>query len=94
MIWILVIFIILLLGGIAVVAAGYGRSMDAAAMDRVPLDLPKGKLTRADLKSVRFNTAIRGYRMDEVDELLARLAAQIGEGTKRDSDPERKNNVN
>lgn len=82
MIWILVVFIILLLGGVVVVAAGHANSMAAPKADRAPLDLPSGKLSGADLRAVGFNTAIRGYRMDEVDELLARLATQLADNDK------------
>lgn len=32
-----------------------------------------------DLDRVRFTTAVRGYRMDEVDALLARLRTELAE---------------
>jgi DivIVA domain-containing protein len=38
-------------------------------------------LTAHDLRSVRFSTALRGYRMSEVDALLDRLAAELAERT-------------
>jgi DivIVA domain-containing protein len=44
---------------------------------RVPAD---GPLTAHDLRTVRFGTALRGYRMSEVDALLARLAAELETG--------------
>lgn len=34
-------------------------------------------LSAADLRQVRFPVVFRGYRMDEVDALLAKLAAQM-----------------
>ena len=37
----------------------------------------EGPLTGEDLRRVRFTTAFRGYRMSEVDALLARLAAEL-----------------
>jgi len=40
----------------------------------VPAD---GPLTAGDLRRVRFSTAVRGYRMSEVDALLDRLAAEL-----------------
>ena len=43
---------------------------------RVPADRP---LTADDLRRVRFSLAFRGYRMSEVDALLARLAREQDE---------------
>jgi DivIVA domain-containing protein len=42
----------------------------------VPID---GPMTGPALRSVRFSVGFRGYRMDEVDALLARLAEQLDE---------------
>lgn len=39
--------------------------------------LPNDRLTPADLESVRLDTAFRGYRMDQVDEVIGRLGAEI-----------------
>jgi DivIVA domain-containing protein len=39
--------------------------------------LPEDRLTPADLDSVRLDTAFRGYRMDQVDEVIGRLGAEI-----------------
>lgn len=39
--------------------------------------LPQDRLTPADLESVRLDTAFRGYRMDQVDELIGRLSEEI-----------------
>jgi DivIVA domain-containing protein len=33
----------------------------------------------ADISAVRFDTALRGYRMDQVDAVLERLQARIAE---------------
>ncbi len=40
----------------------------------MPVD---GPLTPQDLRRVRFSTALRGYRMSEVDALLDRLASEL-----------------
>jgi DivIVA domain-containing protein len=78
MMWFFAVLIVLALGGVAVVAAGTGAPLARAYDDRpdavVPADRP---LTGADLKAVRFSTAVRGYRASEVDALLDRLAAQL-----------------
>ena len=41
--------------------------------------LPEGPITAAGLREVRFNVAFRGYRAEEVDRLIERLAEQLGE---------------
>ncbi|KAA1425773.1 DivIVA domain-containing protein [Nocardioides antri] len=75
--WVFAVLIVLAMGGIALLAAGRGEPMKPAYDDRpdarVPLDRP---ITADDLRRVRFSLAFRGYRMSEVDALLARLAAE------------------
>lgn len=39
--------------------------------------LPAGPLFRHDLDQIRIDMAFRGYRMDQVDVVLARLADEI-----------------
>src|SRR5688500_1621177 len=77
MMWVFAVLIVLAMGGIALLAAGRGEPMKPAYDDRpdarVPLDRP---ITSDDLRRVRFSLALRGYRMSEVDALLARLAAE------------------
>ena len=77
MLWLAGILVVLTLGGVAAVAAGFGGTMAPTDDDRAPLNLPKGRIRAADLRDVRFNVAVRGYRMDEVDALLARLADEM-----------------
>lgn len=78
MMWFFAVLIVLVLGAIVVVAAGKGGDLAPAYDDRhdvtLPLDRP---VTAEDLREIRFNTAVRGYRMDEVDGLIARLVAQL-----------------
>ena len=78
MTWFFAFLIVVVMGVVAVVASGRGGSMaetyDDRPDSRVQAD---GPLTAADLRSVRFSTAFRGYRMSEVDTLLARLSAQL-----------------
>ncbi len=80
MTWFFAILTVLVLGGVAVVAAGRGGSMAETYDDRpdsvVPADVALGP---EDLRRVRFSTALRGYRMSEVDALLDRLAAELAE---------------
>jgi DivIVA domain-containing protein len=76
--WFFAVLIVLLLGAIAVVAAGSGGSMSEEYDDRPDVRVQAdGPLTAQDLREVRFTTAIRGYRASEVDGLLARLIEQL-----------------
>ncbi|GGF53033.1 hypothetical protein GCM10011519_28710 [Marmoricola endophyticus] len=75
------VLVVVVIGGIVVVAVGGGG--DAVAMrevgvDRSDLRLPEGRpLTAADLRGVRFGTALRGYRASDVDAVLERLAREL-----------------
>jgi len=77
MVWFLGVVVLLLIGGIVVVAAGAGEGLSPAETDEPRPVLPDGLLTAADLRAVRFSTAVRGYRAAEVDALLERLAGQL-----------------
>lgn len=53
--------------------------------DRPDVAVPASRpLTADDLAAVQFNTGVRGYRMDEVDALLARLQAEMLERDSRE----------
>jgi DivIVA domain-containing protein len=86
MMWLFAVLVVLAIGAIAVVAAGIGAPLARTYDDRrdvvVPTDRP---LTAADLRGLRFTTAVRGYRASEVDALLDRLAAQLGGSTTPES---------
>ena len=78
MTWFFAILIVAVLGVVAVVAAGRGGSMAEVYDDRPDARVQAdGPLTASDLRTVRFSTALRGYRMSEVDALLARLSAEL-----------------
>ncbi len=75
--WVFAILLVLVLGGIAVVASGRGAPMEDAWDDRPDAEVPaEGPLGAEDLRRVRFSLAFRGYRMSEVDALLDRLARE------------------
>lgn len=78
MMWFFGVLVVLLIGAVAVVAAGGGDPLSPTYDDRrdvlVPAQRPLGP---EDLTAVRFTTAIRGYRTSEVDALLDRLTAQL-----------------
>lgn len=78
MTWFFAILIVLLMGVVAVLAVGGGGSMAEVYDDRPDARVQaEGPLTGEDLRRVRFTTAFRGYRMSEVDTLLARLATEL-----------------
>jgi len=80
MMWFFAILIVIAMGGVAAVAAGYGRPMPEVYDDRPDALVPAGRALRGDdLRRVRFSTAVAGYRMSEVDALLERLAAELEE---------------
>lgn len=77
MMWFFAVLVVLLLGAVAVVAAGRGAPMAPAYDDRPDSLVPeRGALSADDLRRVRFSLAFRGYRMSEVDALLDRLARE------------------
>ncbi len=43
------------------------------------LPLPEDRLTPDDLAALRLDTALRGYRMEQVDQVIGRLAAEIAQ---------------
>ncbi len=81
MTWFFAILVVVVMGVVAVVAAGRGGSMAEAYDDRPDAQVQAdGPLTVADLRRVRFTTAFRGYRAAEVDALLDRLATELDAG--------------
>jgi DivIVA domain-containing protein len=76
--WFFAILVVLVMGGVAALAAGRGAPMSAAYDDRPDALVPKdGPLGPEHVRRVRFSLAFRGYRMTEVDALLDRLAGQL-----------------
>ena len=55
-----------------------GSLADATTtMSHIPL--PDDQLTEADIDELRFDTAMRGYRMSQVDAVIDRLRREIGD---------------
>jgi DivIVA domain-containing protein len=76
--WFFAVLVVLLMGAVAIVAAGRGEPMTGVYDDRPDAAVPAGRpLEAEDLRTVRFTTAVRGYRMSEVDALLARLGDEL-----------------
>ena len=79
----------------ALVVAGGGDTLADAQPDRSPLgELPEDGVSPDDVRSLRFSLAFRGYRMDQVDAVIERLAvelaardarlAELGDGARSD----------
>ena len=84
MMWFFAVLIVAAMAVTALVAVGRFGTMADVYDDRPDATVPAdGPLTAGDLEAVRFTTGLRGYRMDEVDALLDRLATQLraGDGT-------------
>jgi DivIVA domain-containing protein len=77
MMWLFAILVVLAMGGVALVASGRTGALPEEYDDRPDVLVPAGRLVGDDLRRVRFSLALRGYRMSEVDTLLARLADQL-----------------
>jgi len=78
MMWFFAMLVVLALGGVAMLAAGRGAPLAEEYGDRPDVPLPADRpLAPEDLREVRFSLALRGYRMSEVDALLARLTAEL-----------------
>lgn len=81
MIVFLLAILLLVIGAVVAVVLGRtgGMSVEMAQPVRplAPLALPDGPLGPDDLATVRLDRAVRGYRMDQVDDLLDRLRLQL-----------------
>ncbi len=78
MIWLVTCLLAVVVGVVVVLATARGEAMQPVEPDRrdvmVPADRP---LNARDLAGIRFTTALRGYRMEELDALIARLQLQL-----------------
>lgn len=85
--WFFAVLAVLVLGTVAVVAAGPGGHLREVYDDRPDARVQaEGPLSAVDLRTVRFSTALRGYRMTEVDALLDRLATELQVRESRSAD--------
>lgn len=59
----------------------FGRGEELAPMPpgATPTRLPAADLTGVDVRSLRFQQTLRGYKMSEVDWALDRLAGEVDE---------------
>lgn len=84
---VIVLLILVVLVAAALAAAVLGRipapGVLPAASSESFTGLPRGELEAEDLASLRFDAAVRGYRMSQVDAVLQRLSEEL---SSRDAD--------
>ncbi|MEW1659993.1 DivIVA domain-containing protein [Streptomyces sp. NPDC093707] len=86
MFWFMLIAMVVVVAAVTLVVVGGGdaggeggglRDAEPTALyDPLPQDRP---LDRADMEAVRLPVAVRGYRMDDVDDVLDRVGAELAE---------------
>ncbi|GAB3068740.1 DivIVA domain-containing protein [Phycicoccus sp. Root101] len=92
MIWVFfTVIAVLLIGGFAALVTGrlgYDPMADATSTQSSPA-LSDG-FASDEISAVRFDTALRGYRMDQVDAVLDRLQSRLAEleGPRAATEPE------
>ncbi|MFI6769820.1 DivIVA domain-containing protein [Streptomyces sp. NPDC050355] len=82
MFWFLLIAMVVVVAAVTLVVVGGGDggglrdSEPDRLYDPLPADRPVG---RADVDAVRIAVTVRGYRMNDVDDVLDRLGAELAE---------------
>ncbi len=77
--WFIAALAVAVIGVAAVAATGRLGELPDVVDDRVAPEMPDGALSSADVRDVEFAVVPRGYSMEQVDALLARVADQIGQ---------------
>jgi DivIVA domain-containing protein len=88
---VLVVFVVtgvVVVFAVAAAAVGRGGGLDPVESDLIRPSLPDGPISADDLDSVRFAVGFRGYRMDQVDDVLNRLGRELTERDARISELE------
>ena len=71
--------------GLAAVVFGRGEELAPLAPGATPTRLPADEIDGEDVRELRFQQVVRGYRMAEVDWVLDRLATELDRvGVERD----------
>lgn len=75
---VIVLIAVAVLGLAALVAVGrFGQMQAEPVRDTYQPPVPEGALRASDLAGIRFGIAPMGYDMEQVDELMARLAREL-----------------
>jgi DivIVA domain-containing protein len=75
--WVLWMIAVAILGLAAVAASGRLGEFPATVTDTPRPHLPSGPISPEGLRALRFAVVARGYSMQQVDELLDRVAGQL-----------------
>lgn len=62
---------------LASLAFGRGEELAPLPPEATPTRLPEGAISPEDVRAVRFQQVVRGYKMSEVDWVLERLAGEL-----------------
>jgi DivIVA domain-containing protein len=74
----LFLLVLIVVGGVAAVAAGLiTGGLDDPASTVPARELPDRPLSRSDVDELHFSPALRGYRMEQVDAAMDRLGAEV-----------------
>jgi len=76
---VIVLLGVILLIGVALALTLGGDGLSAESVDHGDLGLPERPLTADDIAGLRFRTSARGYRMEDVDKALERVAEAMRE---------------
>lgn len=80
MIVFLLLIVVLLIGLTAAAVMGrIGGSMSEPTSSQAFSGVPAGSLSADDIGQLHFDQALRGYRMDQVDEVIDALSARLRE---------------
>jgi len=74
---VLVLLGIIILIGVALALTLNDRGLSEETVDHGDLGLPDRRLTADDIAGLRFRTSARGYRMEDVDNALERIAESM-----------------
>src|SRR4051794_38016071 len=76
---VVVLVVAALVFGVVSLLSGDDPGLGPAEPDGRAVPLPNNRsLTEDDLKNVRFDVGVRGYRMDQVDRVLRRTSYDLG----------------
>lgn len=89
MLVVFVVVAVIVVFTVAAVAVGRGGGLGPAESDLVRPSLPQGRVSADDVDSVMFAVGFRGYRMDQVDDVLDRLGRELTERDSRIAELER-----
>jgi DivIVA domain-containing protein len=64
---------------LASVVFGRGEELPALPPGASPTRLPSSGVTAEDIRNIRFQLVLRGYKMSEVDWVLRRLGGELEE---------------